>query len=331
MKSIEGGTNCEKVLGIAWDNAQDKLRIQVSEDLACKESTTSSKPGELTKRSILSRIARIFDPIGLTAAFLVRAKIGMQQLWKKGLDWDEELPSVLQEQWYSLFKEMSQLNEISFERCLTPSTAIGPPTLCIFSDASLEAFGAVAYVRWMLENGKFDVRFIAAKSRVAPLKELTITGLELQGAVLASRLYKSILKESCFQFEKAILFVDSRIVLSWICNEARRFKPFVSARVGEIQENTDPSQWRHIPRELNVADDISRGIPAQDLTKRWQRGPEFLQQREEEWPQEPLTSIKSNEEHELRKAQKVLSVADKKAPPINCKKFSIHPGESLFE
>jgi hypothetical protein len=326
MKSIEGGTSNEKVLGIAWDNAQDKLRFQVKEDLVHTKSSVSSKSEEMTKRSILSRIARIFDPIGLTAAFLVRTKIGMQQLWKKGFDWDEELPPSVQEQWYSLFKEMSQLNDISFERCLTPSSAIGQPTLCIFSDASLEAFGAVAYVRWLLENGKFDVRFIAAKSRVAPLKELTIPRLELQGAVLASRLYKSILKESRFQFEKAILFVDSRIVLSWICSEARRFKPFVSARVGEIQENTDPSQWKYIPGEMNVADDISRGIPVQDLTKRWQRGPEFLRQQEDEWPQQPLkqptTSREAKEEQEFRKAKKVLSVAEKPDSPIDCKKFS---------
>ena len=67
-----------------------------------------------------------------------------------------------------------QLNGVSFERCLTPPDAVGQPIICVFSDASEEAFGACAYARWQLSSGEFGVRFIAAKSRVAPLKRLTI-------------------------------------------------------------------------------------------------------------------------------------------------------------
>ena len=89
-----------------------------------------------------------------------------------------------------------QLNGVRFDRCLTPPNAIGQPVLCVFSDASEDAFGACAYARWQLSTGGFDARFIAAKSRVAPLKKLTIPRLELQGAVLASRLGKTILKEA---------------------------------------------------------------------------------------------------------------------------------------
>ena len=84
------------------------------------------------------------------------------------------------------------------------------------------------------------------------------------------------MQESRFQFEKVILFLDSEIVLVWIRSEARKFKPFVSFRVGEIQTNTDPSQWKYIPGELNVADDVSRGISVRGLAERWQHGPRFL-------------------------------------------------------
>jgi hypothetical protein len=140
----------------------------------------------------------------------------------------------------------------------------------------VEAFGACSYIRWKLADGSFGVRFIAAKSRVSPLKQLTIPRLELQGAVLASRLSKSILEETRLKFERTIFFLDSQIVLAWICSEARRFKPFVSIRVSEIQSNSDPATWKYLPGEYNVADEVSRGIPAQSLTERWQRGPEFL-------------------------------------------------------
>jgi hypothetical protein len=82
--------------------------------------------------------------------------------------------------------------------------AIEQPVLCTFSDASVEAFGACSYIRWKLADGGFGVRFIAAKSRVSPLKQLTIPRLELQGAVLASRLSKSILEETRLKFERSL-------------------------------------------------------------------------------------------------------------------------------
>ena len=105
---------------------------------------------------------------------------------------------------------------MTFPRCSTPQPALGPPVLCVFSDGLRKAFGACAYMGWNVANGKYVLRFIAAKSRVAPLKELTIQRLELQAAVLASCLGKSILEVSRLHFEKIIYFTDSRIVLAWI-------------------------------------------------------------------------------------------------------------------
>ena len=93
------------------------------------------------------------------------------------------------------FKEIEDLNCVSFPRRLTPLNTIGLPTLCIFADASRDAFGACSYLRWKKSSGDYESRFMSAKSRVAPLKELTIPRLELQAAVLASRLYKTIIEE----------------------------------------------------------------------------------------------------------------------------------------
>ena len=165
------------------------------------------------------------------------------------------------------------------------------------------------------------MRFIATKSRVAPLKRLTIPRLELQGAVLAWRLCKTIVKQCRFNFEKTVLFLDSKIVLAWICSEARSFKPFVSVRVGEIQSNTDPAQWRHILGDLNVADDVSRGIPATSLVERWKHGPKFLCLPEEEWPQDSSNVDQSEVEGESRKIHTV-SIPAKEESPIDCTKYS---------
>ncbi len=193
-----------------------------------------------------------------------------------GYDWDQDLPPEICQKWIELFKELQELNGVTFPRCLTPVDAIGFAMLCVFSDASKQAFGACAYVRWLTSNGRYEARFVASKSRVAPLKELTIPRLELQAPVLAARLGKSVCEESRLRFEKIVYFTDSRIVLAWIQSQARVYKPFVSARVEEIQNNSDPSQWKHIPGTHNVANDVSRGITVQEVNERWKQGSEFL-------------------------------------------------------
>ena len=314
MKLLQGEAE-EKVLGVVWNHEQDVFMFKVHPPNEIK----------LTKRTILSHIARIYDPIGMAAAFLIRAKIGMQRLWLEGLDWDDELPPTSQVSWANFFKEMNELNHVMFERSLTPDDVIGVPSLIIFADASREAFGTCAYVRWETTNHVFVTRFVSAKSRVAPLKPLTIPRLELQAAVLAVRLAQSILHESRLQFENIIFFSDSSIVISWIRSQAREFKPFVSARIAEIHSKSEPCQWRHISGELNVADEVSRGIPAQELTERWKHGPEFLQLSEEQWPKEslPTTNQTKDDQAERRKPRTVLQVANRdQVEVIVCKTFS---------
>ena len=80
----------------------------------------------------------------------------------------------------------------------------------------------------------------------------------------------------------------------------------MSARVAEIQSNSDPSQWRHVPGELNVADDVSHGMPAQRLIGRWKQGPEYLRLLEEEWPQDNSIADLNEVEKEHRKTQVIL-------------------------
>ena len=145
--------------------------------------------------------------------------------------------------------------------------------------------------------------------------------VELQGAVLASRLGKTIRKESRLKFEESMFFLDSKIVLAWICSETRRFRPFVSVRVGEIQDNLDPAQWRHVPGDQNVANDVLRGVPVERLNGRWQYGPDFLRLPESEWPQDPSVADKVEVETEHRKVH-IVGEQIKAHSPIDCDKFS---------
>ncbi|XP_068697654.1 uncharacterized protein [Montipora foliosa] len=237
METMFQGSIEENVLGITWNNQSDTLSFKVNFELISRiiEAEQRQPKIKLTKRLLLSQIARIYDPVGFAAAFLIRAKIGMQVLWQTGVDWDEEPPPTIHYKWIELFKEMKELSKITFQRSLCCANATKPPMLCVFSDASQDAFETCAYIRQRTNGDKYQVRLIAAKSRDAPLKQLSIPRLELQAAVLASRLAKKIEQESRLQFKSVKLFTDSSITLVWLQSPSRSFKPFVSSRVGEIQ------------------------------------------------------------------------------------------------
>ena len=318
-KNLLDTMNEEKVLGTVWNHKEDKMCYKVSIEFI--KNQAEDVKIKLTKRKVLSQIARIFDPVGFASAFLIRGKIGLQRLWQQGLHWDEMLSPIEQKQWVQLFAEMDGLNCVKFDRCLTPPDVVGHPMLCIFSDASEEAFGTCAYLRWSLRGGTYGVRFVTAKSRVAPLKKLTIPRLELQAAVMASRLYKTISEEIELKIEQTVFLCDSMIVLGWIRSQARGFKPFVSNRVSEIQDNTDPAQWRHIPGELNVADDVSRGIAVSQLSNRWKSGPDFLYLAEEDWPKDESKIDQTEEDGERRKTQSVF-ITTVKTDVIDCTRYS---------
>ena len=268
----------EKVLGLQWDVQSDEISLK------CDQMTVDST-STLTKRTVLSRINKVFDPLGLVAAVLIRAKIGLQDLWKTKLGWDDPLPESESKRWKRLFEELDEMRVVSFPRCVTPLSVLcdDRPMLCVFSDASENAFGACAYLRW--EKGdRAEARLLCAKSRVAPLRKLTIPKLELQGAVMASRLCRTIREEMRMQFSSVKLFTDSMIVWSWIQNGPRKAIPFVSCRIQEIVDSTVGARWFHIPGDMNVADQVSRGIKVSQLEGRWSQGPEFLSLPEKDWP-----------------------------------------------
>ena len=137
MKILQGECT-DKILGVGWNNQTDSLCFKIKADVL---KTTSDQESKLTKRIILSSIARIYDPIGIAAGFMIKAKISMQRSWQLGYGWDEEWPAEVCNEWMKIFHPFEKLNEVSFHRSLTLRRVIASAVLCIFSDASREAFG----------------------------------------------------------------------------------------------------------------------------------------------------------------------------------------------
>ena len=123
------------------------------------------------------------------------------------------------------------------------------------------------------------------KSRVAPLKPVTILRLEMTAAVCSVRISQQLRQELQHQIDQEYFWTDSQVVLGYISNESRRFHVFVANRVQDIQDNTSTEQWKYIESKLNPADEASRGMKVQELLdSRWMTGPAILWEKENRWP-----------------------------------------------
>lgn len=291
----------QKVLGLQWDPNEDCFRFKVTLNFAPRIRKVRSGPSlnqdqvpalvpmVLTKRMVLSQINGIYDPMGLATPFTLRAKMLMRRLWlggAKSLGWDDPMPEFMRQEWIKFFIELFEMEKIEFRRCIKPKDAMGDPVLVMFSDGSDEAYGTCAYVRWNLTNGSFGSVLVAAKSRVNPVRKITIVRAELNGALLSKRLSSFIKKESRLNFRKEYFIVDSEIVRAMIQKESYGFNTYAAVRVGEIQEATAPSDWYWLDGQKNIADWTTRAKKPQDISENssWQQGPEFLQLDESEWP-----------------------------------------------
>ena len=253
----------------------------------------------MDKANFLSRIATLFDPLGLLAPFLIRAKILMQEVWLNGLEWDERLPPELSAKVNAWFAELSILSEVKALRCLQLKKEVKCAKLHTFVDASQEAYGAAVYIKVEYQDESSSVRLVASKTKVAPLHSISIPHLELMGAVLGNRLANSVVNALSMETKSIIFWTDSANVLWWIRGYSRAFKPFVANRVGEIQMSSSPEQWRHIPTTLNPADYLTRRVKLVEILnlKSWWEGPEYLRKDESLWPnniveKEPFNALK---------------------------------------
>ena len=174
------------------------------------------------------------------------------------------------------------MREIMFPRCVKPKGAIGNPILITFSDASEHAFGACCYLRWETAHNEFQSQLFTSKSRVAPVKKMSIVRLELSAAVLATRIRTFVEQKTRFIFDQYIHIVDSEIIRAMIQKESYDFNTFVGTRVGEIQSHTEPTQWYWIKGDQNIADVITRGTEPSKigLLSEWQNGPPFMTTKE---------------------------------------------------
>ncbi|GFQ65831.1 integrase catalytic domain-containing protein, partial [Trichonephila clavata] len=266
-------------------------------------------------------------PLEFLGPFVIKIEVSSSRSWTLGVDWDSELPPKLRHKWQQWSSEAEGLTEIKNTTVLFRDVdqELSSVDIHCFSDASKSAYGTILYLRFVTCNNKIETSFICSKSRVAPLKSLTLPRLELTAALLSARLAKQV--SSCLKFNANIYYwTDSLISYYWICGDSSAFKPYIKNRVQEIQLLSDPSQWGHCPGKDNPADLISRGTSAVKLAQNelWWHGPPWLKLAPDHWPnrqRDILDSELCSEELEYRSSVHV-AVTQQRESLVDINRFS---------
>ena len=167
----------------------------------------------------MSNIARVYDILGWCSLSMIKVKTLLQRLWEERVEWDEPVPHNISEVWERWQNELPMLRQ-----CLIPCCYIrkgvdsATAQLRGFSNASELAYmySTVVYLRTTKEGNNPHIVLVMAKTKVAPIKRLTIPRLELCAAVLSARLLNHVAKILRVCMEKIYAWTDSLVVLSWI-------------------------------------------------------------------------------------------------------------------
>ena len=247
----------ERALGVQWCIESDQFQFRV---------TLSNQP--VTRRGVLSTIASVFDPLGFLSPYILLGKQILQDMCRENAGWDKPLSDQVMPKWLAWRDGLTGLGSIKVERCLTPQNfgTIVSTELHHFSDASTSGYGQCSYIRIVNTEGRVHCALLAGKSRVAPIKAVTVPRLELQAAVLSAKMAQIVQTElKLTEISRVVFWVDSQVVLGYIRNQARRFNVYVANRVQQIKDLVGSDEWYYVNTANNPADIASRGLSVEKL------------------------------------------------------------------
>ncbi|XP_043204840.1 uncharacterized protein LOC122372053 [Amphibalanus amphitrite] len=301
----------ERALGVVLDPNTDTIGFNVDIQKLTRKTAT--------KRGYLSAAASCYDPLGLAAPCVVRARVIIQKLHRLAVGWDDKVPESLRREWEGWLTDLRNLSLLKIPRCLSPlgldAALDAGDTIQLhhFADASSSAYGVVSYVRCVGDHSSCTLLF--SRARLAPMKQLSVPRLELAAATLAVK--SSLELQRALEVDAEVYFwTDSTTVLKYIKNEKTRFHVFVANRLAVIHDGSAAGQWHYVPSESNPADLVSRGMNASFLihSDLWRFGPSFLNGKDQEWPANPAEDAVSEADPEVKAV--VMTTTCKDISPI---------------
>ena len=278
----DDSTTTEHALGIRWYLDRDTLGIMHGD-------ASQRKP---TRRNILSLVCSVYDPLGLVAPLIVilPAKIILQDMCREKTEWNDALSGTHLHTWNQWLQDFHKLCAIEVPRCLKPAN-FGDTTnaqIHHFADASEKGYGVATCIISTNTDGQVHCMLLFSRSRVAPLKKVTMPRMDLTAATVAVCISLMITQQLGLVATHTF-WTDSMLVIRYIANETTRFHTFVANRVALIRENCTVDQWRYVESSKNPANMASRGITVDHFLQdeSWIKGPSFLRQPEDDWPPQP--------------------------------------------
>ena len=313
------------VLGYNWATKEDILRPTFKEINFNKKSRgeKNSNPfpvvsrddvrklldsTKITRRLIISKIAEIYDPVGIWEPYKLNLKLDCKLL--QGQEWDAILPNDLQEHWTKRFQEFLEVPSMIARRAVVPIDAVDPSKirLICLSDAGEYAGGCAIYASYLLKDGSYSSQLLTAKSR---LMNFSIPRNELMAIKLMTDFAVSV-KDALFQFETEFVFAtDSTICMCWIHNLNKKLRMYTRNRAAEIRRSIqyvsgcdpdEPLPLYHISGKDNLADLVTKPmkISPSDLgvDSEWQRGSDWMRFSVSEMPFTLFSEIKLSKEED---------------------------------
>ena len=265
-----------RTLGVAWDAESDYFFIQV--DIPVRP---------FTKRGVLAVVNAVYDPIGMASPVILTGRLIQRAVLPPkaqcnpellGCGWDDPLPQTFLEEFRKWQHSLVNLTKLRLERCFTPANfKVKRQEIHTYVDASEKAIGHVIYLRSVDKDDNVYISFVYGDSKVAPRAAGTIPRLELCAAVHACQSTNKVTRELSRKPDASFFYSDSRITLSYIANQHRRFSSYVSRRIHVILNHSKVEQWFYVPTSQNPADIASRPhFPNDLLQTRWITGPAEL-------------------------------------------------------
>ena len=261
------------LLGVPWDKEKDTIEVKFPAEQV-----------EPTKRNLLTKLAKVYDPLGFASPTTLSGKLLYRKACELKIAWDAELPK-------ELVKQLSL-----WEEGLPPSITVPRPLaakretitnidLHCFGDASGVGVSAALYAVVTQPSG-VNLGLVTAKARLAK-QGLSIPPLELVSGHMAINMITNTRDAlEGFPVGEMYCWLDSTVALH-LLRGAGNYKQFVSNRVSKIQQHSNV-QWRHMTSQENTVDLGSRGgnVQGEEL---WWRGHKWLAEKES-WPRDIVTN-----------------------------------------
>lgn len=164
-----------------------------------------------TRSGILSTVSSVYNPLGAVSPVILDGKQILQALFRQNVSCNDPIPEDILPLWEKWRTELPLLKKLTFPRSLKP-TDFGDPVqteIHSFSDASDSGISQISYLRIVNHGGEVHVSYLLAKSRVAPLRPISIPHLELTPAVISINVASMLKSELDIEDIKCYYYTDS--------------------------------------------------------------------------------------------------------------------------